>query len=101
MHFSFLAQICQWNKARNYQINTIKKVRFYFILCGIMQGISITLRYNVAVFMFITITLMTILKTSFSRYYIRKYKKKDFTFKEYWDSIVDLKRDFDIEERMN
>ena len=33
--------------------------------------------------------------------YIRKYKKKDFTLKEYWISIVDLKRDFDIEERMN
>ena len=28
-------------------------------------------------------------------------KNKDFTLKEYWDSIVDLKRDFDIEERRN
>ena len=33
-------------------------------------------------------------------HYIKGYKKGTLTLTEYWDKIIELKRDFDIEKRM-
>ena len=41
-----------------------------------------------------------IVRDQWISHYIRRYKRGVITLKDYWISIVDLKREFAIEDRM-